>query len=73
MSGGAIWFFKVKRWASFTLVSALLSVSAFALDVSKLNYSGYVNDFAGVIDAQGKARLEDYIFSCAVCNRERTQ
>ena len=60
MSGGAIWFFNVKRWASFTLVSALLSASAFALDVSKLNYSGYVNDFAGVIDAQGKTRIEDY-------------
>jgi uncharacterized protein len=34
--------------------------SAFALDTSKLKPSGYVNDFAKVLDPAGKARLEAY-------------
>jgi uncharacterized protein len=38
----------------------LAAASAFALDTSKLKPSGYVNDFANVLDPAGKARLETY-------------
>jgi uncharacterized protein len=37
-----------------------LAVSALAIDTSKLKPTGYVNDFAGVIDAQSKRTLEEY-------------
>ena len=33
---------------------------AYALDTSKLKPHGYVNDFAGVLDAPGAQRLESY-------------
>ncbi len=36
------------------------AMSAFALDTSKLKPSGYVSDFAHVLDPAGKARLEAY-------------
>jgi uncharacterized protein len=36
------------------------ALSAFALDTSKLKPSGYVDDFAKVLDPAGKARLEAY-------------
>jgi uncharacterized protein len=47
-------------------VVAALAVSAFAplvqaLDTSKLKPSGYVNDFARVIDPAAKQRLENYL------------
>ena len=42
-------------------VVAALAVSAYALDTSKLKPSGYVNDFANVIDARNKQRLEAYL------------
>jgi uncharacterized protein len=48
---------KTACWAA--LLTAL-AVSAFALDTSKLKPSGYVNDFAKVLDPAGKARLEAY-------------
>lgn len=42
-------------------VAAVLAASiAFALDTSKLKPTGYVNDFANVLDPAGKARLENY-------------
>jgi len=42
-------------------VLAALAVSvAFALDTSKLKPTGYVNDFAHVLDPAGKQRLEEY-------------
>ena len=37
-----------------------LACSLHAVDVSKLEYSGYVNDFAGVIGAPQKAQIEEY-------------
>jgi uncharacterized protein len=37
-----------------------LGTLAFALDTSKLKPTGYVNDFAKVLDQAGKARLEAY-------------
>ena len=37
-----------------------IAAPAFGLDTSKLKPSGYVNDFAGVIDAQSKQALEEY-------------
>jgi uncharacterized protein len=47
--------------------AALLFVSlAFALDTSKLKPSGYVNDFAHVLDPAGRERLENY---CALLER----
>jgi uncharacterized protein len=38
----------------------MFAVSAFGLDTSKLKPSGYVNDFAKVLDPAGKARLESF-------------
>ncbi|HKD35989.1 MAG TPA: TPM domain-containing protein, partial [Pirellulales bacterium] len=47
--------------ASKAALAAMLVVSAaFALDTSKLKPSGYVNDFAHVLDPVGRQRLEDY-------------
>ncbi len=37
-----------------------LAAHAYALDTSKLKPHGYVNDFAGVLDAPGAQRLEAY-------------
>ncbi|MBY0504188.1 MAG: TPM domain-containing protein [Bryobacteraceae bacterium] len=39
---------------------AWFAVGLIALDVKSLTPQGYVSDFAGVIDAGSKARLEDY-------------
>jgi uncharacterized protein len=41
-------------------VALLLATPAFALDITKLNPAGYVNDFAHAIDAASKQRLEAY-------------
>src|SRR5579863_3762107 len=41
-------------------LAALLSTSAVALDTSKLRPRGYVNDFAGAIDANSAQALEIY-------------
>src|SRR5579863_1169748 len=41
-------------------LAALLSTSAVALDTSKLRPRGYVNDFAGAIDASSAQALEIY-------------
>jgi uncharacterized protein len=48
------------------LVASLLVSAAFALDTSKLKPTGYVNDFAHVLDPAGKQRLENY---CAAVDR----
>jgi uncharacterized protein len=37
-----------------------LAVTAWGLDTKTLKPTGYVNDFAGVLDASGKLTLEDY-------------
>jgi uncharacterized protein len=37
-----------------------LTASVFAVDWKSLKPQGYVNDFAGVIDAQSKTEIEDY-------------
>src|SRR5579872_1461980 len=42
------------------ILAAALAMSAFAIDTSKLKPSGYVNDFAHVMDAGAKQRLESY-------------
>ena len=48
-------------------LSVVLLSSAFGLDLTKLQPTGYVNDFAGVIDANNKALITEY---CG--NLERT-
>jgi uncharacterized protein len=48
------------------LVCLLLSTSAFALDITKLKPTGYVNDFAHAIDAASQQRLETY---CGILER----
>jgi uncharacterized protein len=42
------------------LLAALAASALFGLDTSKLKPTGYVNDFAHVIDPAGKQRLESY-------------
>jgi uncharacterized protein len=44
----------------FCCVLALAIAPAFAVDWKALKPQGYVSDFAGVIDAQSKAELENY-------------
>ena len=44
----------------FCFALALLICPAFAVDWKALKPQGYVSDFAGVIDAQSKAELENY-------------
>jgi uncharacterized protein len=44
----------------FCFALALSFVPAFAVDWTALKPQGYVSDFAGVIDAQSKAELENY-------------
>ena len=56
------------RSTYFLLAALLVSASVgFALDTSKLKPTGYVNDFAHVLDPVGRQRLEDY---CAMVERE---
>jgi uncharacterized protein len=50
----------IYRVALCTAILAAFALSAFALDTSKLKPSGYVDDFAKVLDPAGKARLEAY-------------
>ena len=55
------------RHLAFQFVILTLAAScAFALDTSKLKPTGYVNDFAHVLDPVGKQRLENY---CAAVDR----
>lgn len=42
------------------LLALVFTTLAWGLDVSKLEPSGYVNDFAGVLDAQSRAAIETY-------------
>jgi uncharacterized protein len=51
---------------STPLLALLLSTSAFALDITKLKPTGYVNDFAHAIDAASAQRLEAY---CGILER----
>ncbi len=48
------------------LLALLLTTSAFALDITKLKPTGYVNDFAHAIDAANAQRLEAY---CGIVER----
>jgi uncharacterized protein len=48
------------------LLGFVLCTSAFALDLTKLKPTGYVNDFANSIDAASKQRLEAY---CGILER----
>lgn len=41
-------------------LAAFLSTAAFAIDTTKLQPRGYVNDFAGVLDARSEQTLEAY-------------
>ena len=41
-------------------LAAILCLPAWSLDTSKLKPTGYVNDFANVLDAAGKQTLEEY-------------
>src|SRR5262245_34731115 len=47
----------IRRAGTVVLVCA---ATALALDTSKLKPTGYVNDFAGVLDARHKAAIENY-------------
>src|SRR5580698_8605485 len=49
-----------RGFASVLVPLALVAVSAFGLDTSKLKPRGYVNDFASALDAPGAQRLEAY-------------
>jgi uncharacterized protein len=42
------------------LLALLLTLSAHAIDISKLQPQGYVSDFAGVLDADKRAQIERY-------------
>ena len=61
---------RASRRAASTVVSTclffLLSSSAFALDITKLKPSGYVNDFAHAIDAPSADRIAAY---CGILER----
>jgi uncharacterized protein len=62
---------RASRRAASTVVSTclllvLLSTHAFALDITKLKPTGYVNDFAHAIDAANAQRLEAY---CGILER----
>jgi len=50
------------KWSirSAALVAVLAASALFGLDTSKLKPTGYVNDFAHVLDPAGKQRLEAY-------------
>jgi uncharacterized protein len=50
----------MKRVLRVAIAIALLAASALALDVSKFKPTGYVNDFAGVMDARSSAEIEAY-------------
>jgi uncharacterized protein len=54
------------RLLSRFLLLVLLSTSAFALDITKLKPTGYVNDFAHVIDASSANRIATY---CGILER----
>jgi len=49
----------LRGWRVLPLLLATCAL-AWGLDTSKLKPSGYVNDFAGGMDANGKRALEDY-------------
>src|ERR1700690_2965961 len=51
---------KLALMAAMLALPALLAPRAWALDTSKLKPTGYVNDFAHVLDARGARSLEDY-------------
>jgi len=61
---------RASRRAASTFVSTFLvslaATSAFALDITKLKPTGYVNDFAHVIDAASSDRLAAY---CGIVER----
>src|SRR5262245_36459561 len=50
----------MKKLLRLSVVLALGLSYAFAVDWKALKPQGYVSDFAGVIDAQSKAELENY-------------
>ena len=55
--------FDMNPWRTLvrlTALAAALASAGFAVDWKALKFQGYVNDFAGVIDAQSRASLEDY-------------
>jgi uncharacterized protein len=57
----------LSKFAQWVLVAALIVLPALGLDTSKLKPTGYVNDFANVLDASSKQTLEAY---CANLERE---
>src|SRR5260370_32877993 len=50
----------MKKLLRFCCLMALSLGPAFAVDWKALKPQGYVSDFAGVVDAQSKAELENY-------------
>jgi uncharacterized protein len=49
-----------RTWLRLCFLALALAATGAAVDWKALKYQGYVNDFAGVIDARSKAALEDY-------------
>src|SRR5271157_6590053 len=50
----------MKKWLPRAAVVAWCASAGWAADWKALKPQGYVSDFAGVIEAAAKARLEDY-------------
>ena len=50
----------MKKLSIVLALVAVCSVAAYAVDFAALQPQGYVSDFAGVIDASSRARLEQY-------------
>jgi uncharacterized protein len=59
---------RASAWSAglYVGLAILLSTSAFALDITKLKPTGYVNDFAHAIDAASAQRLATY---CGILER----
>ncbi len=57
---------RVGQALSPVLLSLVLAAQAFALDITKLKPTGYVNDFAHALDAANAQRLEAY---CGILER----
>jgi uncharacterized protein len=56
----------VKKLSTVLALAVVCAVAAYAVDFTALQPQGYVSDFAGVVDAGSRARLEQY---CAVLEK----
>ncbi|HVX66178.1 MAG TPA: TPM domain-containing protein [Bryobacteraceae bacterium] len=56
----------MKKLSTVLALAAVCAVAAWGVDFTALQPQGYVSDFAGVVDASSRARLEQY---CAVLEK----